>query len=147
MGYLPYYKKFGKQEILDVKSLHPDIDYSKIFGQQHTDNAYNEALNTILRVDIIAKYLPKKIIRNDNCTICFFADGTKEIVRLSLDDVDDQEKAVLFCIMKHLTKENYGFFKKEIGKLIEEDVYKKQERETGIVNNLHIIQHALSTLK
>ena len=134
MSYIPA----RKQKILD-----PVIDYSKIFGQQHA-NLYNEALNTMLQVDIMAKYLPKKIIRNDNCTICFFADGTKEIVRLSLDDIDDQEKAVLFCIMKHLTKENYGFFKKEIGKIIEEDVYKKQEQKTGIVDS---IKNALSKLK
>ena len=45
---------------------------------------------------------PEKVIYSGPCTIVFFQDGSKEIVRMCPDETcDDREKAVMYAILKH----------------------------------------------
>lgn len=45
---------------------------------------------------------PYKVIYSGPCTIVFFQNGTKEIVRMCPDEkCDDREKAVMYAILKH----------------------------------------------
>lgn len=45
---------------------------------------------------------PDKVIYSGPCTIAFFQDGSKEIVRMCPDEkCDDREKAVMYAILKH----------------------------------------------
>ncbi len=73
------------------------------------------------KTEIMHEYIPKKVIFNGPATICLFRDGTKEVVKKMPDEANDPEKAVLYCIMKHITKAQYSYFKKEINKLVVED--------------------------
>lgn len=82
----------------------------------------------IERKRIKFNYLPTKIIFSGPATICIFANGSKEVVKKTEDDPDDKEKAVLYCIMKHITKAEFGYFKKNLSNLIEEAENQKQER-------------------
>ena len=69
---------------------------------------------TLSKPSVLYDYLPNRVIFNGPATICFFSDGSKEVVKKSEFDVIDDEKAVLYCIMKHLTAGNYGYFKKAL---------------------------------
>ena len=95
------------------------------------------------RSRFLDNYLPTKIIFSGPATICFFSDGSKEVVKRSeCDDVDDREKAVLYCVMKHHMRRfaqdrNYNHFRKELYKKIDEanDNNLKGKTEDNDANN------------
>ena len=69
------------------------------------------------------KYIPKKIIRSGECTIVFWQDGSKTIVRRDPEDADNIHTA--FCAA--LAKKIYGS-NSQIKKIIERKLYKSKQQ-------------------
>lgn len=63
--------------------------------------------HTDARID----FIPTKVIYNCPATICFFPDGTKEIVKCAPDEAYVQEIGVMACIMKKIFKSRRQFLK------------------------------------
>ena len=61
--------------------------------------------NKIAKSDLI----PVKIIYNDKSTICYFKDGSKEIVHCAEGEQFIKEVGVMSCIMKKLFNSRNGF--------------------------------------
>lgn len=61
----------------------------------------------------------KKVIFNDPCTIVFWNDGTKTVVKCGEDDVFDPEKGLAMAISKYFF-DNAGYFNDVIKKFIPE---------------------------
>jgi len=57
------------------------------------------------------QFIPTKVIYNCPATICFFPDGTKEVVRCADDEEYIKEVGVMACIMKKLFKSRRQFLK------------------------------------
>jgi len=57
------------------------------------------------------QFIPTKVIYNCPATICFFPDGTKEVVRCADDEEYIKEVGVMACIMKKLFKSRRQFVK------------------------------------
>ena len=91
------------REYLANNALTPEqIDYATFIA-----SASNDELHPSLRgidPDKINTYgtMPAitKIISNDPCTIVFFADGTKTIVRVSDDETFDADKGIYIALLK-----------------------------------------------
>ena len=92
---------------------------------------YNSLVCAVSRSALESEVIPTKIIFNGPATICFFADGTKEVVKKMEFETDDREKAVLYCIIKHILHfkepmyKEYGYFKKKLEEKIEEGTINK----------------------
>ena len=91
-------------------------------------NPYNTLVCAVARSSLEREVIPDKIIFNGPATICFFADGTKEVVKKMEYEYNDPEKAVLYCIVKHILRfkepmyKEYGFFKKKLEEKIAEGI-------------------------
>jgi hypothetical protein len=57
------------------------------------------------------QFIPVKIIYNCPATICFFSDGTKEMVKCTSDEEFIKEVGVMSCIMKKIFKSRNAFKK------------------------------------
>lgn len=109
-------------------------------------NPYNSLVCTISMCALESEVIPTKIIFNGPATICFFADGTKEIVKKMESDDYDPEKAVLYCIVKHILRfkepmyKEYGYFKKKLNEKIEDS----KSSDKGCSSCLHLLKSGLS---
>lgn len=74
---------------------------------------------------ILKKHGIEKIIYNKPATIVYFNDGTKQVVKISPNDVFNHIDGVLMCIIKKL----YG--SEEVYRVIKRDLYKKIETAQG----------------
>lgn len=56
-------------------------------------------------------FIPVKIIYNCPATICYFSDGTKEVVKVASDEEYVKEEGVAECIMRKIFKSRHAFLK------------------------------------
>ena len=61
--------------------------------------------------DVKEQFIPTKIIYSCPATICYFPDGTKEVVKVASDEEYIKEEGVAECIMRKLFKSRHAFLK------------------------------------
>lgn len=111
MGTCNYADKKAYEELLKEYNDIWTNEFSKLISEGFDmGKTYNLSINSITRNDVgnspenvCKKYLtPIKIIYNDKSTICYFKDGSKEIVHCAEGEQFIKEVGVMSCIMKKL---------------------------------------------
>lgn len=101
-----------------------------------TENSYGDLPGVILEGVLLHSYTTKgtifdEIVRvevSGPCTIVYFRDGSKEIVRKTESDSDNLEIAILYAVAKHCYGSNSKMHK-HLHKLIDEALDRKMARE------------------
>jgi hypothetical protein len=81
--------------------------YISYTGNSTNSNVYISNMPIITNED----FIPVKIIYNCPATICYFKDGTKEVVKCAEDEDFIKEVGVMACIMKKIFKSRHQFVK------------------------------------
>jgi len=77
------------------KEIYKKMEYTPIFSTLYS---YGTSTQQFKKSDLV----PTKIIYNDKTTVCYFKDGSKEMVHCAEDEQFVKEVGVMSCIMKKL---------------------------------------------
>jgi hypothetical protein len=80
-------------------------------------------------------FIPIKVIYSCPATICYFKDGTKEVVKVASDEEYVQEEGVMACIMKKLFRSRNEF------KRLVNSGYENEEAEVERVLHNGSVEH------
>lgn len=83
------------------------ITWTNTGGNSTNSNLYYSTVPPVTKED----FIPVKIIYNCPATICYFKDGTKEVVKCAEDEDFIKEVGVMACIMKKIFKSRHQFVK------------------------------------
>lgn len=75
---------------------------SPISFKQLRTKSLKYGINDVYGAKTATRFTPKKVIFNDPATIVIWNDGTKTIVKRREGEIDDKEKAVMYCILKKM---------------------------------------------
>ena len=113
-----YFKKraaFTHKAVRNGTCIDPTITGGMTLVDMFTDDLW-KATNRIPSTRQSALNMIKNVIFSGPCTIVFWRDGTKTIVRCGKDDTFDREKGLAMAIAKYFIGNNNGYFN---------DVFKK----------------------
>lgn len=102
--------KITLQDFCDIFNIVNDVTKQKRMALDHFDSlCYNYILHdkrivedTMYKNIFHKGFTPKKVIFNDPATIVIWNDGTKTVVKRREGEIDDKEKAVMYCILKKM---------------------------------------------
>lgn len=76
-----------------------------------TNNCTNYTVGGWFKLPTEKEFIPVKVIYNCPATICYFPDGTKEVVKVAEDEEYVKEYGVMACIIKKIFKSRNQFKK------------------------------------
>lgn len=123
-------KKFLRINSVDIEQVYRTSEYAPIRATISCDMKPSVLEGCKSFKDISAKiqkmfsnsadYIPKKILKSGPCTIVFWQDGTKTMVRRSEDEVDDDYSAFTAALAIKIFGSNSAVKRTAKNKLVEQ---------------------------